>query len=94
MTEKRYEVQYDGYQYFCVVDVPNEAVVARLDTKHDALAWLEIYEMLLDENKELRLTLKEHQKYIEEQHNENIKLKGELKNLRRLANEIYMEGSE
>lgn len=46
---KRFEVQYDGFKYFCVVDVPNERVIARLDTKSDAdgvLELVEIYEGL------------------------------------------------
>jgi len=46
MTEnKRFEVQYDGFKYFCVVDVPNERCVARLDTMGDAKAVVELIEI-------------------------------------------------
>ena len=46
---KRFKVKFDGFKYFCVVDVPNERVIARLDTKSDAdgvLELVEIYEGL------------------------------------------------
>lgn len=57
MTEKHFEVQYDGWRYFHVVDTINERGIARLDTKLDADAFLEIikdYEELVQENEELK----------------------------------------
>ena len=83
MTEKRFDNQFDGVKYFCVVDVPNERGVGRFDTIGDAKGYLELYEYYIDVEEELQKMKKE-----------NEQLKGELRNLRRLANEIYMEGSE
>ena len=54
MTEKRFTVEFDGHRYFLVIDEDNEKCLARLDTKLDALAWLEIYEMLSEENEQLK----------------------------------------
>lgn len=54
MTEKRFNIEFDGYQYFCVIDEVNERCLARLDTKSDALAWLEMYEMVSEENEKLK----------------------------------------
>lgn len=57
MTEKHFEVQCDGWRYFLVVDTINERCIARLDTKGDADAFLEIikeYEELVQENKGLK----------------------------------------
>lgn len=51
MTEKQFEVQFDGWHYFLVVDTINERCIARLDTKRDADAYLEIVE----QNEELKL---------------------------------------
>ena len=46
MTEKRFIIQLDNlFEMFCVVDVPNERVVARLDTKRDAEAVVELLEI-------------------------------------------------
>ena len=50
MTEnERFKVRFDGWRYFLVVDVPNEKLIARMDTKGDADAvkeLIEIYEGL------------------------------------------------
>lgn len=57
MTKKQFEVQYDGWRYFHIVDTINERCIARLDTKGDADAYLEIikdYEELIKENEELK----------------------------------------
>lgn len=57
MTEKHFEVQYDGWRYFHVADTINERCIARLDTKGDADAFLEIikdYEELKQENRQLK----------------------------------------
>ena len=54
MTEKRFNIEFDGHQYFLVIDEDNERCLARLDTRMDALAWLEIYKMLSDENEQLK----------------------------------------
>ena len=83
MTAKRFDIQFDGVKYFCVVDVPNERGVGRFDTIGDAKGYLELYEYYIDVEEELQKMKKE-----------NEQLKSELRNLRRLANEIYMEGSE
>ena len=46
MTEnKRFKVEFDGWKYFLVVDVPNERCIARLDTKGDADAFKEMVEI-------------------------------------------------
>ena len=45
MTEKRFEVQFDGWKYFKVIDVKNERCIARLDTKADADAFKEMVEI-------------------------------------------------
>ena len=57
--------------------------------------------MFVDENEQLKSALKELKEIgdyqahrIEELTNENIKLEEQLRNLRRLANELYMEESE
>ena len=60
MTE-RFEIQYDGYRYFVVVDIENERGIARMDTMSDAEGFLEMYEMLNDDIEQL----KEHQKTLE-----------------------------
>lgn len=54
MTEKRFTIEFDGHQYFLVIDEDNERCLARLDTRFDALAWLEIYKMLSEENEQLK----------------------------------------
>lgn len=102
MTEnKQFDIQFDGVQYFCVVDVPNERTIARLDTRFDALAWLEMYQMLHKENVNLenQMHLEKgngdyYKQLFEEKCDEIEKLEEQLRNLRRLANELYMEGSE
>ena len=59
MTEnKQFTVEFDGHQYFLVIDEVNERCLARLDTRMDALAWLEMYKIFLEENEQL----KQHQK--------------------------------
>ena len=73
MTKKQFEVQYDGWRYFHVADTINERCIARLDTKSDADAYLEIvefYEELSEENEELKKENKELQitkKFLKEQ---------------------------
>lgn len=60
MTEKQFEVQFDGWRYFHVADTINERCIARLDTKLDADAFLEIikdYEELVQENEELKQSI-------------------------------------
>jgi len=59
MTEKRFNIEFDGHQYFLVIDEDNERCLARLDTRMDALAWLEIYKMLSEENEQLKQRIKE-----------------------------------
>lgn len=54
MTAKRLNIEFDGHQYFLVIDKDNERCLARLDTRMDALAWLEIYKMLSEENEQLK----------------------------------------
>ena len=55
MTEnKRFIIEFDGHRYFLVIDNENERCLARLDTRMDALAWLEIYKMLSYENEQLK----------------------------------------
>ena len=53
MTE-RFTIEFDGHQYFLVIDNVNERCLARLDTRFDALAWLETYKMLSEENEQLK----------------------------------------
>lgn len=65
MTEKQFEVQYDGWRYFHVADTINERCIARLDTKGDADAFLEFvkfYEELSEENEELKQQLSDCKK--------------------------------
>ena len=90
MTEKRFTVDSDG-KYF---DRVNQRYVT-LDKLFDEL------NMLHEENTELRTALKELKEIgdyqadrIAELDNENMKLEDQLKNLRRLANEVYMEQNE
>ena len=54
MTAKRFTVEFDGHRYFLVIDEVNERCLARLDTRLDALAWLEMYKMLSEENEQLK----------------------------------------
>ena len=54
MTEKRFTIEFDEHQYFLVIDEDNERCIARLDTRIDALAWLEIYKILSEENEYLK----------------------------------------
>ena len=51
MTE-RFDIQFDGVKYFCVIDVPNERCIGRCDTINDAKGFLELYEMFIDLNNE------------------------------------------
>ena len=51
---KQFNIEFDGHKYFLVIDEENERCLARLDTRMDANAWLEIYKMLSEENEELR----------------------------------------
>lgn len=56
MTE-RFDIQFDGVKYFCVVDVPNERCIGRCDTISDAKGFLELYEMFIEvyqENQQLK----------------------------------------
>ena len=52
ISRNDFEIRYDGWRYFLIVDVPNERCIARLDTKPDANAFLEMYlifqEQLID----------------------------------------------
>ena len=57
-TAKRFNIEFDGHQYFLVIDEDNERCLARLDTRMDALAWLEMYKMLSEENEQLKQTIK------------------------------------
>ena len=59
MTTKRFTVEFDGHRYFLVIDEVNERCLARLDTRFDALAWLEMYKMLSEENEQLKEGIKE-----------------------------------
>ena len=59
MTEKRFNIEFDGHQYFLVIDEGNERCLARLDTRMDALAWLEMYKMLSEENEHIKQTIKD-----------------------------------
>ena len=59
MTEKRFNIEFDGHQYFLVIDEDNERCLARLDTRMDALAWLEMYKMLSEENEHIKQTIKD-----------------------------------
>ena len=63
-TAKQFNIEFDGHRYFLVIDEDNERCLARLDTRIDALAWLEMYKMLSEENEQLK--------------NENAKMKKEL----------------
>lgn len=56
MTE-RFNIEFDGHQYFLVIDGDNEKCLARLDTRMDALAWLEMYKMLSEKNEQLKQSL-------------------------------------
>ena len=58
MTEKRFNIEFDGHRYFLVIDEDNERCLARLDTRMDALAWLEMYKMLSEENEHIKQTIK------------------------------------
>ena len=58
-TAKRFNIEFDGHQYFLVIDEDNERCLARLDTRFDALAWLEIYKMLSEENEQLKEEIKD-----------------------------------
>ena len=61
MTEnKRFIIEFDGHRYFLVIDNENERCLARLDTRMDALAWLEIYKMLSYENEQLKKRCNEY----------------------------------
>ena len=53
MTENQFKIEFDGHRYFLVIDEVNERCLARLDTMSDVRAWLEIYEMLSDDNNQL-----------------------------------------
>ena len=61
MTEKQFKIEFDGHRYFHVIDIVNERGLARLDTMLDAHAWLEVYEMLSDENEQLKSTNMEYE---------------------------------
>ena len=58
-TAKRFNIEFDGHQYFLVIDENNERCLARLDTRIDALAWLEMYKRLSEENEQLKKTNQE-----------------------------------
>ena len=66
MTGKRFNIEFDGHQYFLVIDEDNERCLARLDTRMDALAWLEIYKMLSEENEKLKYHLNKTEKELQE----------------------------
>ena len=68
---KRFNIEFDGHRYFLVIDEDNERCLARLDTRMDALAWLEIYKMLSEENEQLKTT-------IQQLTNDNTKQKKKL----------------
>ena len=55
---KQFNIEFDGHKYFLVIDEENERCLARLDTRMDALAWLEMYKMLSEENEHIKQTIK------------------------------------
>ena len=88
MTEKRFTLVDIGFVY------DNDTLIGMKEI-------VELLNMLHEENQQFRTALKELKEIgdyqahrIEELTNENIKLEDQLKNLRKLANELYMEGSE
>ncbi len=67
MTEnKRFNIEFDGHQYFLVVDVPNERCVGRFDTMGDAKGYLELYEYFIDVEEELQKLKKENEQLKKE----------------------------
>ena len=64
MTAKRFTVEFDGHRYFLVIDEVNERCLARLDTRFDALAWLEMYKMLSEENEQLKKEVESKERLI------------------------------
>lgn len=81
MTAKRFNIEFDGHQYFLVIDNVNERCLARLDTRFDALAWLETYKMLSEENEQLRTKNNAYIQDIEVFKEENTHLKLENEQL-------------
>ena len=93
---KRFNIEFDGHQYFLILDEVNERCLAKLDTRIDALAWLEMYKMLSEENEQLKSfnqDLSENLsvctdkrlaqgEYLTKLNNENEQLKEELKELK------------
>ena len=59
IKNKRFEIRFDGYKHFVVVDVENERGIARMDTMSDAQGFLEMYEMFDDIIKELKHKMEE-----------------------------------
>ena len=101
MTEKRFTL-HKGLDTLNIMDnTPyNEHIYINKSSRDMALV-VEVLNMLHEENTEFRTALKELKEIgdyqahrIEELTNENMKLEEQLRNLRRLANELYMEGSE
>lgn len=66
MTEKRFNIEFDGHKYFLVIDEDNERCLARLDTRMDALVWLEMYKMLSEENERLKRDNEDLTIYLEQ----------------------------
>ena len=77
MSEKKLDIQFDG-EYYCVVD--GERCLARLDTRIDARAWLEMYHLMLGENEQLKQEIKELKEelieYIEQTSSDKSNKKG------------------
>ena len=100
MTEKRFtqNMTHYGTSQNYVTGINDNQTNRELVDIADVVGLLN---MLHEENTELRTALKELQEIgdyqadrIAELDNENIKLEDQLKNLRRLANEVYMEQNE
>lgn len=103
MTEKRFTTKSQD-DYFGVIDNnvgDNVCVVNGIHTLIEAEWLCEVLNSLINENEQLKKDLKiieEHRKqeteYTARLEEKNEQLKSELRNLRRLTNQLYMEGSE
>lgn len=91
MTEKRFDIQFDGVKYFCVVDVPNERGVGRFDTIGDAKGYLELYEYYIDVEEELQKMKKENEQ-LKKENRELEKFRYSVfKNLHEITEKEYRE---
>ena len=88
MTEKRFNIEFDGHQYFLVIDEDNERCLARLDTRMDALAWLEMYKMLSEENEQLKSELQDKRLGINLFNAENTLLMEENENIKQTIKDM------